>query len=419
MEQYAALMALDWADQKHDGALLAEGQTRLERFVLLQRPESIEAWALSLRERFEGKPIAVILEQSKGALIHALVKYEFFALYPIHPATLARYREAFAPSGAKDDPTDAQFLLEILQRHREKLTPWNPDSAETRTLQYLVEARRTLVNDRKRLGNRLTALLKGYFPQVLELFPKMGRRVLSDFIIAYPTLESAKAASDEELRCFFRSHCSGYKALLDKRIALIRSAIPLTNDAAVLATAPLVAKALAEQINSLVRLIEEFDRKIDSAFAAHEDAPIFGSLPAAGECLAPRLLAAFGSQRDRFASADEFQRFAGIAPVIERSGKHSWTHWRYSCNKFLRQSFHEWAGITIKHSLWAKAYYAMQRAKGKSHPKAVRALAFKWIRILFKLWKDSSRYSEIKYLESLQRSGSPIIKFMAEHPLPA
>jgi len=414
--EYAVYVALDWADKKHDGILAVRG-SEFERFTLIQRAEAIEEWALALRRRFEGNKIAVILEQSKGALIHALLKYDFLVLYPIHPATLARYREAFAPSGAKDDPSDAKFLLEILERHRERLKPWDPDSAETRKLQYLVEARRSLVNDRKRLGNKLTALLKGYFPQVLELFPKMGRKVLSDFVIAYPTLEAAQAASDEELKNFFRSHSSGYKALLEKRIALIRSAIPLTNDPAVLATAPLIAKALAQQMNSLVDLIDEFDERILAVFHAHPDVSIFSSLPAAGECLAPRLLAAFGSQRERFCSADEFQRFSGIAPVIERSGKSSWTRWRYNCNKFLRQSIHEWAGITIKHSLWAKAYYAMQRSKGKSHPKAVRALAYKWIRILFRLWKDSSTYSEIKYLQSLQKSGSPILKFIAENPL--
>lgn len=416
--EYAAYVALDWADKKHDGCLAVVG-SGYERFTLIQRAEAIEEWALELRERFEGKKIAVILEQSKGALIHALLKYDFLVLYPVHPATLARYREAFAPSGAKDDPSDAKFLLELLERHRDRLKPWNPDSSETRTLQYLVEARRNLVNDRKRLGNKLTALLKGYFPQVLELFPKMGRKVLSDFVIAYPTLEAAQLASDDELQCFFRSHSSGYKALLEKRIALIRSAIPLTNDPAVLATAPLIAKAFAQQMNSLVELSDEFEKRIQEVFETHEDASIFASLPAAGECMAPRLLAAFGSQRERFSSANDFQRFSGIAPVIERSGKSSWTRWRYSCNKFLRQSIHEWAGITIKHSLWAKAYYAMQRSKGKSHPKAVRALAYKWIRILFRLWKDSSTYSEIKYLQGLQRSGSPIFKFLADNPLKA
>lgn len=247
----------------------------------------------------------------------------------------------------------------------------------------------------------------------------MGRKVLSDFVITYPSLEQVRAASDEDLKHSFRSHSSGHKTLLEKRIALIRAAIPLTTDPAILATAPLIAKALAEQINALITLIETFDEKIENVFSKHKDFAIFNSLPSAGECLAPRLLAAFGSRRERFSSAEEFQRFSGIAPVIERSGKHSWTRWRYSCNKFLRQSFHEWAGITIKHSLWAKAFYSMQRSKGKSHPKAVRALAFKWIRILFRLWKNSEAYSEITYLKSLQRTGSPIFRFIVDNPLKA
>ena len=133
-------------------------------------------------------------------------------------------------------------------------------------------------------------------------------------------------------------------------------------------------------------------------------------------CIRDRLLVAFGADRARFSSASELQKYLGIAPVLERSGNSSWVHWRYNCNKFLRQSIHEWAGITIRHSLWARAYYAMQRKKGKSHPIAVRALAFKWIRIIFRLWQDRKVYSEATYLAALQRNGSPIMKFLAENP---
>lgn len=124
MEDYAALVALDWSDTKHDGALLVAGQAHPERFILAQKPEAIEAWTLELQRRFEGKPVAIILEQSKGALIHALLKYEFLVLYPVHPATLARYREAFAPSGAKDDPTDAlSFCLRSFSATARGLSP--------------------------------------------------------------------------------------------------------------------------------------------------------------------------------------------------------------------------------------------------------------------------------------------------------
>lgn len=100
---------------------------------------------------------------------------------------------------------------------------------------------------------------------------------------------------------------------------------------------------------------------------------------------------------------------------IERSGKQTWIRWRYFAPKFFRQTFHEFAAESIQHSFWARAYYAMQRAKGKEHHAAVRALAFKWIRIIWKCWQTRTPYNEIVYLESLRRSGSPLLKFAAEH----
>ena len=100
------------------------------------------------------------------------------------------------------------------------------------------------------------------------------------------------------------------------------------------------------------------------------------SLPGAGPHLAPRLLAAFGSDRSRFTTAQQMQRYSGIAPVRESSGKKNWVHWRWSCPIFLRQTFVEWANQSRHHSAWAQTYYRMQRDKGNSHPAAMRALAF-------------------------------------------
>jgi hypothetical protein len=145
-----------------------------------------------------------------------------------------------------------------------------------------------------------------------------------------------------------------------------------------------------------------------SAGAAHPDFFIFESLPGAGAVLAPRLLAAFGSQRDRYVSADEVQKYSGIAPVMEKSGKKQWIHFRWACPKFLRQSFHEWAGHSIAYSVWARSYYQQQRNKGQDHHAAVRALAFKWIRVVFRCWKDRVVYDESKYLAALARRGSPL-----------
>ena len=148
--------------------------------------------------------------------------------------------------------------------------------------------------------------------------------------------------------------------------------------------------------------------------AVHPDAFIFRSLPGAGPALTPRLVAAFGTQRERYASAAELSAWSGIAPVVERSGKQEWIHFRWACPKFLRQTFHEWAGHTLDNSVWARAYYQQQRAKGQDHHAAVRALAYKWIRILFRCWKDRKPYDEQLYLSALGKHGSPLAGVVAK-----
>jgi transposase len=124
---------------------------------------------------------------------------------------------------------------------------------------------------------------------------------------------------------------------------------------------------------------------------------------------APRLLCAFGEDRERYHDAKELQRYAGVAPVTESSGNSHWVHWRFKCPAFLRQSFVEWAAETIPRSYWAGAFYAQQRARGASHQAALRALAFKWIRILFRCWKDRTLYDESQYLKALQRRRAPLL----------
>ena len=132
-------------------------------------------------------------------------------------------------------------------------------------------------------------------------------------------------------------------------------------------------------------------------------------MPGAGPVFAPRLLAAFGEQRERYASAAAVQKYAGIAPVTERSGKQCWVHWRLQCPTFLRQTFVEWTAQSIPHSYWARAFYEQQRARGSSHQAALRALAFKWIRILYRCWQDRTPYDEAIYLNALKRRGSSLV----------
>jgi hypothetical protein len=142
----AAFVGIDWADKKHDICLWVPGQEKRERLVLEHRPEDSHAWARQLRERFGGAAVAVSVELREGPIVWALLEHDVFVLFPVPRTTVARYRSAFRPSGAKDDPTDAEVILKLLVRHRNKLQQLQPERAVVRPLRRLVEggARRTL-----------------------------------------------------------------------------------------------------------------------------------------------------------------------------------------------------------------------------------------------------------------------------------
>jgi transposase len=407
--EFAAFIGIDWGDRKHDVCLCCVGSGKREFGILPHRPEAIAQWAEGLRQRFGGRDIAVCLELFKGPLVYVLQRYAFFVLFAVNPTTLAKYRQAFHVSGAKDDPSDAQLALDLLLTHPEKLARLNPQSAPMRTLQQLVEQRRTLVQDVGRLTNRITASLKHYYPQVLEWFKDKDTLVFCDFLTCWPTLKRAQRARKARLTAFFHEHNVRYPQIIEQRIRAIVSATALTSDTAVIEPNQLLVETLVQQLRLLLQGVERFDREIAQLAPTLPDLALFGSLPGAGSVFAPRLLAAFGEQRERYASAAEVQMYSGIAPVTERSGNKCWVHWRLKCPKFLRQTFVEFAALSIPHCYWAKAFYDQQRDRGACRQAALRALAFKWIRIIYRCWQNRTPYDEATYLNALKRHGSPLM----------
>jgi len=317
MSEYAALVAVDWADQQHAVCLLDPSTGEREQSIVKHTPAALQEWALSLRQRFAGQPIAVCLEQSRGPLIYALLQYDFFVLYPINPATLAKYRQAFSTARGKDDPTDADYLLDLLEHHRNRLRPWHPDDEKTRTLRLLVEQRRRLTGDRTRVSNRLTALLKGYFPQVLDWFEDIRTQLVCDFLERWPQLSLLQQARPATIDKFLRSHHSTSKPTNLRRLTEIKTALPLTTDAAVMTSSVINVKALVAQMKTVIAAISEYDRHLEALCQTHDDYHLFAALPGAGPVHAARLTAALGSDRSRWQSADELVTFAGIAPIID------------------------------------------------------------------------------------------------------
>jgi transposase len=372
---FTAFIGIDWADAKHDICIQsAEGDER-EFDVIPHQVERIDEWAHAMRRRF-GSPIAVAVELSKGPIVYALQKHDCFVIFPINPSTLAKYREAFQPSRAKDDPTDAELAVDLILRHPERFKPLQPQSVEIRMLASLVEQRRNLVGDKIRITNRLRVALKQYYPQMLEWFDHIDTPLFCDFLTRWPTLLQVKRARKSTLRKFFHEHNMRFEHVIERRLNAIKTATPLTLDEAVVVPHRLQALVYVEQLRVM---------------------------------LAPRLLVAFGEQRNRYKSAADLQKYSGVAPVTERSGKKHWVHWRWQCPTFLRQTFVEWAAQTINKSYWAGEFYRQQRAKGSTYQAAVRALAFKWIRILFRCWQTRTPYDEVVYLKALERRGSPLL----------
>jgi len=410
---FVAYVGIDWADKKHDACIQEAHSEQREFVVIPHKVKLIDEWAKSLHKRF-GSPIAVALELSKGPIVSALQKYDFFIIYPINPATLAKYRETFKPSRAKDDPTDAELAVDLILRHPEHFKPLKPQSVEMRTLTSLVEQRRTLVNDRVRITNRLRYALKQYYPQILEWFDHIDTVLFCDFLERWPTLTQVKRARKNTLKTFFSEHNMRFVHVQERREEAIREALALTTDEAVIVPHRLQALIFIEQLRVTLRALKRYDEEIAKLVDKHDDYFIFSPLPGAGPLLAPRLLVAFGEDRERYKSASELQKSAAVAPVTERSGNKHWVHWRWKCSTFLRQTFIEWAGQTVNKSYWAGAYYRQQRAKGSNHQAAVRALAFKWIRILYRCWQTRTPYDESIYLKSLERRGSPLVKQLGE-----
>jgi len=411
-EDFGAYIGIDWADQTHFVSLREANSQEVKRYKLEQKPEVLSQWVNELQQRFAGQQVAVALEQTRGALIYALMSYEFFVLFPVNPKALARYREAFNVGGAKDDPTDSDLLLELVTLHRSKLRAWRPDDELTRTITLLVQYRRDLVDMRTALTHRLAALLKLYFPQALQWAGELDTFQACDFLQRWPTLAKVQKTPTAKLRQFYVSHNCRTVAVIEKRLQQIPTAQPLTTDGAVITTSVAMVQAIVSQLRPLMVSIKELDKQIAELFAKHEDYELFSSFPGAGEVLAPRLLSALGADRDRFESAEEIQQLSGIAPVTERSGKTCWVHHRFACPKFLRQSFHEFAAQSIGQSPWARTYYKRRRERGNSHQAAVRSLAFRWIRIIYRCWQMRVPYSEQTYQEALRRRGSPIAKLI-------
>ena len=406
MAERVALVGVDWGDKKHAYEVRgADGGKR--RGWIEHRPGEIHAWVSELRAQYPVGTIAVAVEQSRGAFVYALSRYEFIELLPLHPSQTSAFRGVVRPSGAKSDPIDAGLACDFVEKHGDQVRAWSAGDPITRELLLLVEWRRKLVDGAKSLRQQLQDTLKQYFPQALDWAGELDSVMALDFLEKWPTLDALKRSRAATVRAFYTTHHSRSAKLIDQRLAEMVSATPLHSDQALIAGLSLMAGTLVPLIRTSVEQIRTIERRIEQLWRTHPDRAIFESLPGAGAVFAPRLAVAFGTDRTRW-SAEAMQTFSGIAPVTIGSGARKSVHARWRCPKFVRQTFHEFAASSIPYCPWAAAFYHQQRARGRGHHAAVRALAFRWIRVIVRCWKDRVPYDDALYTKRLTAARSPL-----------
>jgi transposase len=410
----ALFIGIDWADQAHDCYIIDEaGEGQHQQ--LQQTPEAIEQWVTQMREIAGGKPIAIMLEQSKGPLIYALMFRPDVILYPINPKQFARYRESYPGGDGKSDRSDARYLARMLKERIHTLKPWIADDQATRRLANLSEQRRKIVNDQVAARQQLIAHLKAYFPVLLQLFGNRSQLgLLLDMIGRWSDPRKLRRADRQLVDRVLREHGIKDQQEREELIARLRSATLLTSDTAIIEPLSMACQLLAKQIQASRKTVQEFDKQIEQALKDHPEGELFTNLRGAGPTLAARLLCAFGSQKDRWDNADDLASFAGIAPVTRQSGKSLVVLQRWACPSYLKQTFHEFADSARKWCPWSKARYRQLRAGGMKHNAAIRKIARSWIRILYRVWQTGQQFDCDRYLSGLLRRNPELANHLAK-----
>jgi transposase len=403
----AAWIGWDWADQHHDLFLeTAGGQTETVR--LANRPAELHAWLKALDQRFAPGTVVLCLEASRTALLPIFLEYPFLQLYLINPKSMARFREVVRPSGSKSDQLDCKLACQLVKSHRELLHAFVAEDPLTQELDQMVRIRRNLVGQRTMIANQLKAVLKLYYPLALELLQDDTTTALAAcFVLKFPTLRAVQEAPAHQVRRFFRGQGCRLTEGLEQRLAGIAAATGVSQQAHWNNPNSFMACSLAEMLKAVTLRIEEAEGQILILAQQHPNRSLAQSAPGAATVLEPRLMTVLGTHPEACASAQQMAVRDGVAPRRVQSGNSCVISRRVAKPHFEHQTWIEFAKCSTLECQWARQFVEAKTKAGKSYYTAIRALAYKWIRILYACWKKGVDYDEARYLKALEKQSSP------------
>jgi transposase len=400
-------VGVDWAEARHAACLIDPGGVVVSRLTI---PHST-AGLSRLREAIaaaEAEPAAVLVavERPDGLLVGALLDAGY-VVYALNPKAVDRYRERTRVAGGKTDPADAELLARILVTDRARHQPVRPSSPAAEEIRVLARQDERASRDQRRLLNRLRHDLLDVFPAALEAFPDLAAVSALAFLERWPTATAARDQSQPEIEAFLRRQFHSRARAAAARIYAALQADALAAPAYRAAVTAGAIQLAARQLLLLHRQRGAWEarlRELLGGDGAHPDGEVLLSLPGLDARLAARVLGEIGDRRERFPTPSSLQCYAGTAPVTKASGRSRAVAARWACNRFLRQALLRWAFCSLPRSAWARSFYDGQRAAGKGHFKAIRALANRWLEILHHLLATGQRYDEAVHQRNRSRA---------------
>ncbi len=387
------IIGLDWARSKHDYLLMAPTGEILQRGRIPHNTTGLQELAARI-DRYVGsaRDVRVGIEMNDGALLAWLME-KGYTVFGIQPKSAQRAREIYRPGGGKDDPVDTFVLAEVVRLSGDRLRPLQPDSPVTEELRELLRWREELVHQRTAASQRLRAVLAEWSPRLSALCDNLERIWQLDLLQKFPTEAIFCRAHGNRIRNFVRKHRLRQQTY--KKIEEVRRADPMPLPAGRVLPVVRRVQFLVGQIRRLSAEIDQIEQDLKKQIAEHPDANIFQSLPIKGTVTVASLLSIFGQNREHTPSWEEYAARCGVAPVTVASGKRKTVRQRRACDHTFHQALIYFAFNTaFVGGCWAGEFYQRKRRDGVTHYAALRCLAKRWMKILYRFWTDNLTYSE-------------------------
>lgn len=404
-------IGFDWGRQAHQVVLL---DPQADPKLTIRFEHDAAGWD-RLRQKLHelvGPDLAVVgvaIETRVGPAVEKLLELGC-TVYPMNPKAASRYRDRKAPSGTKDDLLDAWSFADALRTDGRDWRALDPEDPLSQQIRLVCRDETRLIQQRTALISALREALHEYYPIALQAFDDWTMPAAWAFLKRFPTPQKLAAGGKRAWDKFLHTHKLFRPQTYDRRIECFQHATDFCGTEAVTAAKSLLALSLVAQLQTIEKQLSVYRKHIDRLFDQHPSRAAFDSLPGLGEKLAPRVLGECAEARKRFDDVKGLECCAGVAPVRFQSGQVTITRMRRACIKPLRFALHLWANASRRASVWAEAYYQGKRQEGKSHACALRCLARRWLRILWKLLETNEPYNEAYHLRNQIEHGSWVLK---------